>query len=123
MERMSTDIRWSVVSLVGGRHEGRGDDPNGPVSKSRDRDVVTTDSEAAKAALDRITIPRDTLDFIAERVSLRSSLIISDEALSAETGKDTEFVVPLSGEPQGGLKNRRPSPRIEAGYGQYWPRF
>jgi hypothetical protein len=123
MELMSTDIRWSVVSLVGGRHEGRGDDPNGPLRKGRDRDVVTTDSEAAKAALDRITIPRDTLDFIAERVSLRSSLIISDEALSAETGKDTEFVVPLSGEPQGGLKNRRPSPRIEAGYGQYWPRF
>ncbi|MFZ2091139.1 MAG: L,D-transpeptidase family protein [Pseudolabrys sp.] len=123
MERMSADIRWSVVSLVGGRPEGRGEDPNGPVRKGRDRDVVTTDSQGAEAALDRITIPQDTLDFIAQRVSPRSSLIISDEALSAETGKGTEFVIPLSGEPQGGLKYRRPSPRIEAGYGQYWPRF
>ena len=119
MERMSTDIRWSVVSLVGGPPEGRGDNANGSVRKYRNRDVLTTASEGAKAALDRITIPQDTFDFIAERVSPRSSLIISDEALGSETGKDTEFVVPLSGEPQGGLKDRRPAPRIEAGYGQY----
>jgi hypothetical protein len=39
-------------------------------------------------------------------------LIISDEALSAETGKDTEFVVILSGEPQGGIKSRRRSPGL-----------
>ena len=76
-------------------------------------------------AADRIAIPQYTLDFIAERVWPRSSLIISDEALSSETGKNTEFVVILSGEPQGGLKHRRPSPRIGAGYGygQYWSRF
>ena len=52
------------------------------------------------------------------------------------TGKGTEFVVVMSDEPQGGLKHRRPYPRIEARYdrpywrspfaGQYstwWPRF
>ena len=123
MERTSTDIRWSVVSLAGGRPEGRRDDPNGSVRKGGDRGVMTTEPEGAKAALDRIAIPQDTLDFIAERVWPRSSLIISDEALSSETGKNTEFVVILSGEPQGGLKHRRPSPRIGAGYGQYWSRF
>jgi hypothetical protein len=99
---------------VAWRHKGRGRRSEWP---------RTQRPQGAEAALDRITIPQDTLDFIAQRVSLRSSLIISDEALSAETGKGTEFVVPLSGEPQGGLKYRRPSPRIEAGYGQYWPRF
>jgi len=36
--------------------------------------------------------------------SPRSSLIISDEALSSETGNETDFVVVLSGEPQGGIK-------------------
>jgi L,D-transpeptidase catalytic domain len=106
MERIGANIRWSVVSLVNARPEDGKDDPGG-----------------AKAALDRITIPQDALDFIAERVAPRSSLIISDEALSSETGKATEFVVLLSGEPQGGVKYRRPSPRIEAGYGQDWPRF
>jgi hypothetical protein len=34
-------------------------------------------------------------------------MIISDEGLSSETGKDTEFVVLMSGEPQGGIKFRR----------------
>ena len=119
MERMSTDIRWSVVSLIGGPPEGRGGNANGSVRIHSNKDVLTTASEGAKAALDRITMPQNTFDFIAERVSPRSSLIISDEALGSETGKDTEFVVTLSGEPQGGLKDRRPSPRIEAGYGQY----
>ena len=37
----------------------------------------------------------------------RSSLIVTDEALSSETGKGTDFVVLLSGEPQGGIKIRR----------------
>ena len=42
--------------------------------------------------------------------SPRSSLIISDEPLSTETGKDTEFVVIMSGEPQGSMKVRRRGP-------------
>jgi hypothetical protein len=46
-------------------------------------------------------------------VSPRSSLIVSDEALSSETGNDTEFVVVLSGEPQGSIKIRRTARRTE----------
>ncbi len=34
MERTGADIRWSVVSLVGGRPEGRGGDRNGPCEKA-----------------------------------------------------------------------------------------
>ncbi|MDI1345048.1 MAG: hypothetical protein PSV22_13230 [Pseudolabrys sp.] len=123
MESTRTDIRWSVVSLAGGRPEDRSGDPNGSARKGIDRDVMTADSAGAKAALDRITIPQDTLDIIAEKMWPRSSLIVSDEALSSEMGKDSEFVVILSGEPQGGLKNRRPSPRIGADYGQPWSRL
>ena len=78
-----------------------------------------TGAEGAKAALERIVIPQEIRDFIEERISPPSSLIISDEPLSSETGTQTEFVVLLSGEPQGGIKNRRPSPRIELGYGRY----
>ena len=58
----------------------------------------------AKEALDRVSIPQETLDRIAETISPRSSLIISDEALSSETGQGTGFVVLLSGEPQGGIR-------------------
>jgi hypothetical protein len=52
----------------------------------------------AKSALDRIVIPQEVLDRIASTASPRSSLIISDEALSAESGKGTEFVAVLSNE-------------------------
>ncbi len=76
---------------------------------------MATDPGGAKAALDRITIPQDALDRIAAIASPRSSLIISDEALSSETGKDTEFVVLMSGEPQGGI-NRRRGPETKVRY-------
>jgi hypothetical protein len=71
--------------------------------------AVTLDGEA-KTALDRIAIPQDALEQIAGLASPRSSLIISDESLSSETGKGTDFIVLLSGEPQGSLKMRRRAP-------------
>ena len=127
MERTGTHIRWSLVSLVSGSTDGSGDDPSGSVRKGHERDVgpIVSDLESAKAALDRITIPQDSLDLIAEKMSPRSALIISDEAVSPETGNGTEFVVTLSDEPQGGLKRRRPSPqRFEVRYDRprapYW---
>ena len=81
-------------------------------ARGQDIDPILTDPDGAKSALDRIVIPQDALDRIAGMVSPRSSLIISDEGLSAETGKDTEFVVILSGEPQGSMKPRRRGARI-----------
>ena len=76
---------------------------------------MPTDPGSAKAALDRISIPQDALDRIGN-IMPRSSLIVTDEALSPETGKGTEFVVLLSGEPQGGIKKRRRSPGTEFRY-------
>ena len=49
-------------------------------------------------------------------VSPRSSLIVSDEGLSPETGNGTDFIVLLSGEPQGSLAIRRRRPPAEARY-------
>jgi L,D-transpeptidase catalytic domain len=100
VERIRSDatMRWNVVSL-----DGRG--PHG-----------STDPTGAKAALDRIVIPEEALDRIAGMVSPRSSLIISDEALSSETGKGTDFVILLSGEPQGSIEIRRRSPATEFRY-------
>jgi hypothetical protein len=120
MERTNgdIDIRWSVVSLNDGQPDVRLAEPYGSAGGRRSGSAEQTSAEPsdAKAALDRITIPQDTLDRIAGMVSPRSSLIISDEALSAETGNGTEFVVLMSGEPQGGIKSRRRGPEIEARY-------
>jgi hypothetical protein len=76
---------------------------------------MLTDPDRAKAALDRIVIPEDALDRIAG-MAPRSSLIVTDEGVSSETGKGTDFVVLLSSEPQGGIKTRRRSPGTEFPY-------
>lgn len=64
----------------------------------------------AAAALERIDIPPEAAEKIAELISPGSALIISDEGPSKETGKDTDFVVLMSGEPQGAIKTRRRQP-------------
>ena len=123
-----SDLRWSVISLEGGRAHGGVGGPHGrPRARSgHDVEPISTDPGGASTALDRIVIPQDAVDRISGMVSPRSSLIISDEALSSETGKGTDFVVLLSGEPQGGIKMRRRSPGGEVRYGRtrdrlpYW---
>jgi hypothetical protein len=112
MERSSdTDMRWSVVTLDGGRPQGIVDpDGRGPMNRDQDARLILSDAGVAKTALDRIVIPQDVLERIAGLASPRSSLIISDEGLSSETGKGTDFIVLLSGEPQGSLKMRRRAP-------------
>jgi len=121
IERAGNDVdtRWSVVSL-NGRHADAGADERHPAPARRGQGVepMVTDPGAGKAALDRIAIPQDVLDRIAEIASPRSSLIISDETLSSETGKDTEFVVLMSGEPQGGIKFRHRRPETKVRYGR-----
>jgi hypothetical protein len=106
--RTDTGLRWTVVMLDDGHPR--------PVVEAqarlhaddgRDAEPVVAYASAAKSALDRIVIPQEVLDRIASAAPTRSSLIISDEALSRETGKGTEFVAVLSNEPQGGLAMRR----------------
>jgi hypothetical protein len=119
------DVRWNAVSMTSsqGRQEPeasprrRYDDyEDYPSSRRRQKvdrnaEPVAVDVNAAKAALDRLTIPQEAIDRIAEVVSPGSALIVSDEAVSKETGKGTDFVVVMSGEPQGGIKiRRRPQP-------------
>ena len=71
--------------------------------------VTIDDADGAKDALDRITIPKEVLDRIGPTALPRSSIVISDEPLSAETNYRTEFVAVLSNQPQGGFITRKPS--------------
>jgi hypothetical protein len=129
MERTNgdTNMRWSVVSLDGGRPHDSVVEPQGRARGGHDRgaEPMPTDPGGAKTALDRIVIPPEALDRIAG-FAPRSSLIITDEALSSETGHGTDFVVLLSGEPQGGIKSRRRGPGAEFPYARprdrlpYW---
>jgi hypothetical protein len=102
MARNESGLRWTAVSI------DNGDD--------------------AKNALDRITFPSDVLDRIAPTALPRSSIIISDEPLSAETNYRTEFIAVLSNQPQGGFITRKPTVNVEFasddgfGFGSFFQR-
>lgn len=107
----SGEPRWSVVSLY---KNPTSIEPRTPRAKSSKKspppELAVTDASAAQAALDRLDIPRDIAERIAEVVLPGSSLIITDEPPSIETGKDTDFVIVMSGEPAGGLTIREKPP-------------
>ena len=103
-------LRWTAVSLD--RRPGR--EVAELSSKSRQRDAgaaepFVTDHARALSALDRITIPPEIIARVSPAMWPGSSLIVSDEPAHKETNQATDFIVIMSGEPQGGIK-RRPKP-------------
>jgi hypothetical protein len=122
MERTGGDtgMRWSVVSLDGGHPRGDAVEAHAGASQGSEAEPPAKEPSDAKTALDRIVMPPE-VQHLAEMASPRSSLIISDEELSPETGKGTDFVVLLSGEPQGGIASRRGRPTAAFWYQR--PRF
>jgi hypothetical protein len=87
-------MRWTVVSVPersshsqrvpSKSHKGRG---------KREIEIVSPTPKNAGAALNRIEMPQDAVDRIAELLTAGSSLIISDYGISDETGADTDFIV------------------------------
>jgi hypothetical protein len=106
------EVRWSVLSMYKANREAEPAARAKRKGESHSAEAAPADVAGAKAALDRITIPADVVEQFSEVVLPGASLIISDEGASIETGKDTDFVVLMSGEPQGGIKTRhREQPR------------
>ena len=123
LNHTDNQARWGMVSMYGPKGaEGvvRSAPRKGEKGEARRVEAVSPDTDGAKRALDRITIPPETLKRISDVVLPGSSLIVSDEGLSIETGKDTDFVVVMSGEPQGALKVRQRDPvQTSDGWGFY----
>lgn len=95
-------LHWSVVSLpVSARSAARADDSRltrrqrgAAVIPVAAKPVVTPDGPAA--ALDRISIPADTMAKINEMLTSGGSIIISDQGINqGETGEGTDFIVRL----------------------------
>ena len=96
-------LHWSVVSLpVPARHADRRDEDErnsrrrkfagaGPIEV---KPLPAPDSPAE--ALDRLSLPADTMARITEALSTGGSIIISDQGIAAgETGEGTDFIVSL----------------------------
>lgn len=98
----SNALHWSVVSLpITARSAAREDDNRvtrrkggAAVIPVAAKPVVTPDSPAE--ALDRISIPADTLAKVNEMLTSGGSIIVSDQGINqGETGEGTDFIVRL----------------------------
>jgi hypothetical protein len=99
MSEDGSRMRWNLMSIAtdpwtaaepwDGRTRAR-------ESRSKDAPRLTTrlkPPSIAAEALDRIQIPQEAVDRIAELLTPGSSLVVSDEGLGRETGRYTEFIV------------------------------
>jgi hypothetical protein len=96
-------MRWNVVSMY---KNATNIEPYSEAkhSSKKPRGAEPADVARAQLAFERVAIAQDELGRVGEVLLPGSSLIISDEGLSSETGKDTDFIVFMSGEPQGGAR-------------------
>jgi L,D-transpeptidase-like protein len=93
----STGVRWLAVSIGYDRAAPGPAHPKGKARGMHDERPMppTADAlrQAAVEALDRIELSREALDRIVPLVAPGTSLLISDQGLGEETGRDTDFIV------------------------------
>jgi len=106
-------IRWNVVAIK--TPNGQAPERTKSEKASLARQMSSSDTEtAARAALDRISIAPELLEKVSELIQPGSSIIITDDGMSSETGTGTDFIVTFGGAPSqiaGSRPNR--TPRIE----------
>ena len=86
-------IRWTVVSIPKEFPRMSEAAPKEREASAKQTALSVPLPDKANAALDRIEIPEDTIGRISELLTPASSLIISDDGFSRETGKGTDFIV------------------------------
>lgn len=95
MDTERTAMRWTLVSIPEGeRAEPRRAPRRSALQATAKAASVPDDAvDQVNAVLGRIHIPSNVYDRIAALLTPGSSLIISDDKLSDETGSDTDFIV------------------------------
>jgi hypothetical protein len=91
-------LRWTVVSIPSSYRRVAEAKNFDSTRKGRQEHAVKAVGIVApmpspSAALDRIIMPPELVDRIAEMITPGSSLIVSDNRLSDETGEYTDFIV------------------------------
>ncbi len=91
------NIRWLAVSLGYDRAPGASAHTKRKGRSAHDEQQMPSTAnslrQAAVEALDRIEIPPEALERITPLVTPGASLLISDQGLGSETGRDTDFIV------------------------------
>ena len=86
-------VRWMVVSIPKEIPRMSEAGPKEHEASAQQAALSAPLPDTANAALDRIEIPEDAVGRISELLTPASSLIISDDGFSHETGKGTDFIV------------------------------
>jgi hypothetical protein len=90
-------MQWTAVTIPSAYARARDRDGKRDTKLSRAKqEALVTELAAAPtaaAALDRIEMPQAAIDRIAGLLAVGSALIVSDNALSDETGIGTDFIV------------------------------
>ena len=90
-------LRWLAVSIINDRPAAEPERLKGKPRGAREETPANPSAEAllhgAAEALDRIELPPDVLERIAPLVTPGASLLIADQGLGGETGKETDFIV------------------------------
>jgi hypothetical protein len=93
-------LRWTVVSIPSGYKPLRPESKAAGSKKPRNEkssvkavEYIHAPLQNPRAALDRISMPQDAVDRIADLITPGASLIVSDNKLSGETGDTTDFIV------------------------------
>jgi hypothetical protein len=90
-----SSLKWSVVSMPEAQTERRKNLASADAKADISWDWRTA-SASPSEALERVDIPKDIRDRIAERLWTGASLIISDQPVSGETGNDgTDLTIKL----------------------------
>jgi hypothetical protein len=90
------ELRWTVVSMP----EKSPYTPLAPKRRPPGKNMAeitpaAASPDKANAALDRIELPQDVVARISQLLTPGSSLIVSDNGLSKETGNHTDFIVEM----------------------------
>jgi hypothetical protein len=90
-----TGLRWLAVSIPDDRDAQP--EPRGKSRRAGEQRLVAAAEPAprrsAADALDRVDLPPEALERIAPLMTRGASLVIADQGLGQETGKETDFIV------------------------------
>jgi L,D-transpeptidase catalytic domain len=97
-EKDGKNMRWSVLTMPGdapaaaerSAHHGKRSRLEREAEMPQQKPSA---SAGAGDALNRIDIPQPVIERISEMLTPGSSLIVSDQPMSGETGRDTDFII------------------------------
>lgn len=91
-------MRWMVVSLDGAPRAGQVADARNVAGKRVERvEPKLKPTVAARAALDRLDLPKDAVDRISDLMSVGATLIVSDKGIGrrAAAALDSDFMIEM----------------------------